>query len=341
MEGDEEVNVEQWNSANIERWYEPIKDFTFKTVFLPLKQDSAAALSRACLVRLSGGTEQQVLEHAQDGELLEELERVLEEAIRPFREAGNAAFVKLSSRSPKDATVASGKTDALYQEIIERFQQEGRVIDDNAKVCALYEAHLSALKVFSGKEALELLSSSGRIQQDIQLLLDTKHNDFDLQVIVREWVNIPISNEFRGFVYENRLTAVTQYFDMCYFPELNQHETRRAQVLQQLEKTFTKAKPNIPLSSYIIDFCISQRKASLNEEISKEGEDDGGDKVYIIELNPWSSFTDAGLFSWVKDAPLLRGEEQTEEQQVAFRVRDRPIQKARFEVLTPWKKYFS
>jgi len=44
----------------------------------------------------------------------------------------------------------------------------------------------------------------------------------------------------------------------------------------------------VPLDNYICDFCIVK------------------DKVYIIELNPFATTTDAGLFAWGADEKILK-----------------------------------
>jgi len=137
---------------------------------------------------------------------------------------------------------------------------------------------------------------------------------FDIEVVVREWMDIPISNEFRGFVNNKQLNGLSQYFDMCYFKEL--HEDKEA-IAHRIHEFFAAIKDDIPLASYILDFCITR-----------------AGKEYIIELNPFSRTTDAALFNWDHDAEVLNSGP------FQFRLREAPIRQAKHEVLGPWKAYF-
>lgn len=67
--------------------------------------------------------------------------------------------------------------------------------------------------VHSGKEAVELLGASHRIWQDVNAALDSveKIDSFEMYVVVREWAQIHPSLEFRGFVYERKLNALSSY----------------------------------------------------------------------------------------------------------------------------------
>jgi hypothetical protein len=56
-----------------------------------------------------------------------------------------------------------------------------------------------------------------------------------IQIIIREWKDISISNEFRGFVYNSKLTALSQYFDICYFKSI---EKNKEEIVQNIQKKF-------------------------------------------------------------------------------------------------------
>jgi phage terminase large subunit len=75
--------------------------------------------------------------------------------------------------------------------------------------------------------------------------------------------------EFRGFVSKGKLTAITQYFSICYFEELSRNE---AAICKKLVEYHDSIKERIQphLASYGIDFFIAS---------------DGS--VMVIELNPF------------------------------------------------------
>lgn len=78
------------------------------------------------------------------------------------------SFNKITTlRSPKDATVAANKTKETFKSLLEEEAATQKTtvkeLDDNTKVIALNRAHIMALKVSSGKEALQLLVASERL----------------------------------------------------------------------------------------------------------------------------------------------------------------------------------
>ena len=96
--------VDSWMAVNAEEWLDELSDLTFKSITVPLSKsecrvfvDNWQILSDPMLAR--------DVALARSGRLLQEgladLEVKVQEAIDQF---GGAAFVKCSSRSPKDAT---------------------------------------------------------------------------------------------------------------------------------------------------------------------------------------------------------------------------------------------
>jgi hypothetical protein len=123
--------------------------------------------------------------------------------------------------------------------------------------------------------------------------------------------------EFRGFVHNRKLTALTQYFSCVPFPEL--HSARDA-IAARVLSFFERIAPKISLDHYIIDFIIlpeRERKpeaeaggssADSKADSPKAGAsaDDGSDpRILLLELNPFYRHAGAGLFSWRTDRARL------------------------------------
>lgn len=107
--------------------------------------------------------------------------------------------------------------------------------------------------------------------------------------------------EFRGFVYNNQLTALSQYYSQCYFPRLSGD---REKYLTKIKDFFEIIQPKIPLSSYVIDFVIvtdSNTNHNNNNDINSNA------RVAVLELNPFNVATGACLFDWEKDEKVLKG----------------------------------
>lgn len=43
---------------------------------------------------------------------------------------------------------------------------------------------------------------------------------WNLKVVLRKFIEIPIGFEFRGFVYEGKLNAISQYDSSLFVPEM-------------------------------------------------------------------------------------------------------------------------
>mmetsp|Transcript_7597 Transcript_7597/g.10480 ORF Transcript_7597/g.10480 Transcript_7597/m.10480 type:complete len:336 (+) Transcript_7597:34-1041(+) len=306
----DEINIEEWYAANIENWYQDIAEFTFKTVFIPLTKHEANALCNIWEINNTKNTDKSQM----DTNTLKELETKIDEALKGFPKG---AFAKLSCRSPKDATVNSPEMKQIYLDLV---QKEGQPVDENTRLKFLYLAHLRALKVSSGHEAVNLFAKSGRIYQDLQLALSnpqsTSEDTIGIQVILREWIDVDIAYEFRGFVHSRKLHALSQYYDMIHFPQL---QVEKDSICTAIHNFFGELASKIPLEHYIIDFALLKQSGTWT--------------VIIIELNPFSSNTDAGLFSWSKDyAVLTQGPFEC-------RVLEKPYKNLATMVFDCWKEY--
>jgi len=199
--------------------------------------------------------------------------------------AASGVFVKLSCRSAKDALTRE-QLRALYA----NFCTLDNADDDNARLIALVKAATEILQVHTAAESLSQLLTSDRIFEDLTLAM--AHPDrFEQNIIVRRWVHIDVDMEFRGFVYNNALNALSQYNYVTYFPRLAKQKDDLAQRILQ----FFNARVRAPLeqkqyNNYVIDFAVTG--AAL-------------DHIWVIELNPWSSATDSALFSFREEANTI------------------------------------
>jgi hypothetical protein len=102
------------------------------------------------------------------------------------------------------------------------------------------------------------------------------------QVVVREWSPLLRQEyEFRAFVHQNKLTAITQYNQYCYYPR---QVAERAHILATLTEYWegsVRDKLVEFYENYVVDFAILE-----------------GGGVVVIELNPFDKFTGGGLFVW-------------------------------------------
>jgi hypothetical protein len=121
-------------------------------------------------------------------------------------------------------------------------------------------------------------------------------------IIIREWNSLlDPSMEFRCFVYQSNLTAISQYNHYCKFYHL-----QNDLIIQQIKFTIInywerKIKPLLDpfkekYSNYIIDLGL------IEDKLSNELE------CIVIELNPFATSTGASLFHWSGDINQLTGQ---------------------------------
>jgi hypothetical protein len=114
---------------------------------------------------------------------------------------------------------------------------------------------------------------------------------------VRQWVAIDVSMEFRGFVNNGRLNALSQYNHLCYFPELRRHRDRIGASISRFFNESISPCLSGHFESYVIDFAMTGFDESRP----------GVERLWVIELNPFMETTDGCLFSWQHERHLLEG----------------------------------
>ena len=110
-----------------------------------------------------------------------------------------------------------------------------------------------------------------------------------------------MDNEFRVFVCENKMTAVSQYDHYACYPHL---ELQRAEILQAITDIWQPLHPHLGIDSYCLDVAYVPA--------TKE--------CVMIELSPFLACTGPALFSWSSalDLQVLEGKAPFE-----FRLKDK------------------
>ncbi|CAM2712487.1 unnamed protein product [Rotaria socialis] len=307
---------------DVEAWYNILECQTFHTEFLSISPSTARAFVNYYQARYNSKR----FFNTNDLRLIQSIQRQLNQKIfnlgaNRFQINGN--FIRLSSRSPKDGNpLDSQKLVQLYHQELEilkvKYPNEYDSIEGkaNMQLIAYSNAQMRCLKVTNEIEALNLILSSERIFIDLLEALDCqvvhdnktininnrKLYDWSTKIIIREWNNLlDPSMEFRCFVYDSNLTAISQYNHYCKFYPLQNDTT-----VQNIKNTIIqywqqKIKPLLDpfkekYSKYIIDIGLIEN--SLSNEI----------ECVVIELNPFAQTTGPGLFHWKTDIQQLIGQ---------------------------------
>eukprot|EP00485_Elphidium_margaritaceum_P005067 CAMPEP_0202693562 /NCGR_PEP_ID=MMETSP1385-20130828/7640_1 /ASSEMBLY_ACC=CAM_ASM_000861 /TAXON_ID=933848 /ORGANISM="Elphidium margaritaceum" /LENGTH=478 /DNA_ID=CAMNT_0049349253 /DNA_START=13 /DNA_END=1449 /DNA_ORIENTATION=- len=123
----------------------------------------------------------------------------------------------------------------------------------------------------------------------------------DVRIAIRKWEHRIRDNlEFRCFVYDKRLRAISQYNHYCYFKELGDDASFVHCIQQKIEQYFyDHIAQVVPYFEYVLDIGVvvlnELDRYTLNNL-----------QCLVIELNPFDEKTGAALFDWRKDEQQLK-----------------------------------
>jgi hypothetical protein len=278
----------------VDKWYDGLEEHTFRTIFVPLSLEEGNALlwSQREHAKTELKTSKIYKNDTKDMEakykaLLQSLERRIDEAAKQFP---GGFFIKLNTRSPKDAPIYQFRQQEMKDRLVRSYAELRATSewDDNAETLVYLRTLNEVLRLTSGRDVLEIFRMSYRIHDDLSASTRWGESLFNSRLVLREWVPEVIERpqyEFRGFVHNRSLNALTQYFTCIHFPEIVQEKAAIAARVQTFFNDCVVSK--IAHDHYIIDFVILQ------------------DRIIVIELNPFHRGAGAGLFSWAKHRELF------------------------------------
>lgn len=187
-----------------------------------------------------------------------------EEIISKINELGGKVFPKLNWSSPKDAKwIMPGNTIRCdhVNDIYLLLNSSDHIVDD------------------LDSPFLEITNNPGQQQQlkeEIVLPL------VDYELVLTKWQDINPALEFRAFIKNNKIIGISQR-DLNHYEFLNDlKEELHEKIEIFLNDEIIPKLSSIQLSKYIIDLYIPR---PFN-------------KIYIIDINPFSRKSDSLLFTW-------------------------------------------
>jgi len=275
---------------NMDTYYEAIKDFTFETKFLAFSIPDAKALMAAYEHFMA----KKSLENLSPETIavLETLEKKLQTVVEEMRGDDGCVFVKTTCRSAKDTAIQDNKFRELYRSLL--LKKNPR--HENDQVASLIEAATELLKTHNAKELIHTFCQSERVNSDLEIAM-TKTERWDQYFVVRKWHTIHPSMEFRGFVCNGNLNALSQYNHLCHYPHVVKFQKEIAAAIVSFFNAHIKSILLKQFAQYVIDFAIVGDKDE-NGKFSFS-------RIFVIELNPFLFSTDGALFSWGRERPLL------------------------------------
>jgi hypothetical protein len=320
-------------------------DHTFETQFVEVTKEDAQQF-----IDLYKAHQNQSLETGQPslpGSLLPVLSANLQKTMDAIGDAEYGCFVKTSSRSAKDhANLAQLKS--RFQNALQKVTHKASsAVDENAKLIAMSYASMELLRMYSCEQVLSIFSQSERIWHDMELALAPKNPEQEMaweeSIAVRKWVNIEPDMEFRCFVYNGRLTAISQYRHLVHFPRLVANQDP---LLKAMVAFFDVVRPNLfgsfPEDDYILDLAVELQpgcdgEGILGHEPFQNEAEPTIKKIWIVEVNPFYETTDGCMYSWKHDWGIISGTAAAGSVSVDLRLRSAPARGASSLIYGAWK----
>jgi len=175
-EEEKQQTYQYWQSYNLDAYYEQVKDLTFACTFIPISADDVRALLKFLVNPASVTNEQKTL--------VDVLSAKIDNAIGEYN---YKAFVKLGSRSPKDAVDKLPKIVPILREQLKNFPTS-----NSGEFLAVRCAIMEAMAVDSASAAFDVFSYSSRIISDFNRDLSYSKEKWTQCVCVREFCPIPL-----------------------------------------------------------------------------------------------------------------------------------------------------
>ena len=240
----------------------------------------------------------------------------LDKQIREIEnEKGAGAFIKLSTRSPKD--YFESHPDAVIQKYYSLIggKEKAKGLSCFTRAMHMVEAMTYVLRAETGKQAMDLLLNSTRVEEDLDAFIEDKEEK-NISILIREYLDFPIVYEFRAFVYQDKLTAISQAFHTLFFPELQDVHTQQS-IVAQIEHMFVNHLQNNMRERSVGNYVIDMARTKSGQWV-------------IIELNPFRLYkgqgTDGMLFDWEKDEAILKDVDPHHEVVLRVQTKEIPIE---------------
>lgn len=203
----------------IESWPGVLHSLSIRSIGVPLSTEEAQTLGRSIIDW--GETFETFPQNCI--EVRDALIRKLDSALRAFP---LGAFVKLGSRSPKDAL---------------NWSSSHNVVNGQIK---------------KGRDAFGTLTAcSERISDDLHFQL---MNDYQPWIWLREGLDLPKWSEFRCFMKDRELVGISQYFAREWFEEIAAHVEEIKQAIKAF--FFEQFRSASHLDSVVFDIFVRRRQ---------------------------------------------------------------------------------
>ena len=131
---------------------------------------------------------------------------------------------------------------------------------------------------------------------------NNNNNKFEYELVLRKWCNLHPSMEFRCFIYNHQLIAISQRHPTKFYSHLqlpadqdndddddeeevqHHHHPTYVEIIQDFHETYVQNRfADGQVHRYVMDVYV-----------------DSQERTWIVDFNVWGTRTDALLFDWVE-----------------------------------------
>jgi hypothetical protein len=244
---------------------------TFPTVYCPITYSDAKHFIRIFEQHFQKLHEQQLFDQIrermdswfnddqEEKQWYEEIKERLQKTMDQAFPGNNGFFAKTSSRSAKDACIFRRDFLDMYKNELSKSPDPTQ---ENSRIIALLTAAFLALRVTCASDVLTAFVISERIYQDMLLATEAQNPSdglFKENIIFRPFIPIDVDMEFRGFVFQQRLTCLSQYNYLIYSQRLcEKKEIILEKIISFFNETVKTKLNQYKSNDYVIDFALTK-----------------------------------------------------------------------------------
>ena len=214
MEGSKRLKfLEEFSCKN---WLEDLKELTFETKEIDISFDQLKEIVNHHSSDLDQNQTRNLIENSLIlKKLNERIDKAIEELNQNKEENERKVFLRMSTRSPKDASYHNQTTKNLFLNYLSSTSKTPSV-NDALKI--LVQSSKDSLKMNKGEQFMHLLLTSERIWQDFLVMINFGEKKENLtNLYVRKWSDFEIWREFRVFTYFFLLFYFILFFCFLFF----------------------------------------------------------------------------------------------------------------------------
>jgi hypothetical protein len=123
-----------------------------------------------------------------------------------------------------------------------------------------------------------------------------------LQLVLRKWCNLHPSMEFRCFVRQHNLIAISQRHHSQHYPHLKRDWPAIREIIDDFFEDYIRKRfASGRIANYVVDIYVDQK-----------------DRVWVVDFNCWSFTTDTLLFDWSE--LVTKDQDSIEEEPAEMRI---------------------